>query len=73
LDLFIYASTQAEANNKIRDIYETVKENLKTSPEIIRTKHAVTIINQYPHRHVQIVLRLYRSPAEVLMGFDIDW
>jgi hypothetical protein len=27
---------------------------------------------QYPYRPVQIVLRLYRSPAEVLAGFDVD-
>ena len=27
---------------------------------------------QYPYRSVQIVLRLYSSPAEVLAGFDID-
>lgn len=27
---------------------------------------------RYPLRHVQIILRLYRSPAEILLGFDID-
>jgi len=27
---------------------------------------------QYPYRSVQIVLRLYQSPAEILAGFDID-
>lgn len=27
---------------------------------------------QYPYRSVQIVLRLYHSPAEILAGFDID-
>ncbi|RKP04376.1 ankyrin repeat-containing domain protein, partial [Thamnocephalis sphaerospora] len=26
----------------------------------------------YPYRHIQIILRIYRSPAEVLMGFDVD-
>jgi len=29
-------------------------------------------LNMYPCRHVQIILRLYKSPAEVLFGFDID-
>ena len=29
-------------------------------------------IGQYPYRPVQIVLRLYHSPAEILAGFDID-
>jgi hypothetical protein len=27
---------------------------------------------QYPYRCVQIVLRLYSSPAEILAGFDVD-
>ena len=31
-----------------------------------------TFIAQYPYRSVQIVLRLYHSPAEILAGFDID-
>ena len=30
------------------------------------------ILAQYPYRSVQIVLRLYSSPAEVLAGFDVD-
>ena len=39
---------------------------------IVRTAHAITIIGQFPHRHIQLVLRMYRSPAEVLLGFDVD-
>ena len=27
---------------------------------------------QYPYRSIQIVLRLYSSPSEVLTGFDVD-
>lgn len=46
--------------------------NTKGAGEVIRTSRAVTILNSYPYRHVQIILRLYRSPAEVLLGFDID-
>lgn len=38
---------------------------------IIRTKYAVTFLNEYPFRNIQIVLRLYKSPAEVLMGFGL--
>lgn len=39
---------------------------------LFRSKHAVTIVSQWPYRHIQIILRLYKSPAEVLMGFDVD-
>ena len=27
---------------------------------------------QYPYRTIQIILRLYHSPAEILAGFDVD-
>jgi hypothetical protein len=40
--------------------------------QVVRTGNAVTVLAGFPHRHVQIVLRIYKSPAEVLMGFDID-
>ncbi|KAG8817296.1 hypothetical protein FRC17_011296, partial [Serendipita sp. 399] len=38
----------------------------------VRTRHAISIHSQYPYRNVQIILRLYKSPAEILAGFDID-
>lgn len=38
----------------------------------MRTKHAITIASHYPIRHVQIVLRLYKSVSEILSGFDVD-
>jgi len=37
-----------------------------------RSKYAVTLVSKYPYRHIQIILRLYKSPAEILMGFDVD-
>ena len=30
------------------------------------------LLAQYPYRNIQIVLRLYSSPAEILAGFDVD-
>eukprot|EP00026_Physarum_polycephalum_P000150 Phypoly_transcript_00150.p1 GENE.Phypoly_transcript_00150~~Phypoly_transcript_00150.p1 ORF type:complete len:1663 (-),score=347.22 Phypoly_transcript_00150:165-5153(-) len=72
VDMFFYGLNEHQANQKLKDIYELVKQNTNSPCEVIRTKHAVTIVNQFPYRHIQIVLRLYKSPAEVLMGFDID-
>lgn len=43
------------------------------SEQIVRSYRAVTILGQYPdYRHVQIVLKLLKSPGEVLLGFDVD-
>eukprot|EP00008_Paramoeba_atlantica_P011906 CAMPEP_0201501246 /NCGR_PEP_ID=MMETSP0151_2-20130828/83485_1 /ASSEMBLY_ACC=CAM_ASM_000257 /TAXON_ID=200890 /ORGANISM="Paramoeba atlantica, Strain 621/1 / CCAP 1560/9" /LENGTH=676 /DNA_ID=CAMNT_0047894737 /DNA_START=43 /DNA_END=2073 /DNA_ORIENTATION=- len=75
IDLFMYGLSNERATQRVTEIYELVKKNLqskKQTSEIVRTKNAVTIISSYPFRHVQIILRMYRSPAEVLMGFDID-
>jgi hypothetical protein len=46
--------------------------NIGQNVEVVRTGNAVTILAPYPYRHVQVVLRIYKSPAEVIMGFDID-
>lgn len=35
-------------------------------------QHAITIASSYPIRHVQIVLRIYKSMSEILTGFDVD-
>ncbi|KAJ3117998.1 Protein mono-ADP-ribosyltransferase parp4 [Phlyctochytrium bullatum] len=39
---------------------------------VIRNLRSLTLIPQYPRRQIQIIFRLFKSPAEVLMGFDID-
>ena len=39
---------------------------------VVRTSRAVTILGRYPERHVQVILKIFKSPAEVLIGFDVD-
>jgi hypothetical protein len=39
---------------------------------IVRTSNAITFAMDFPRRHVQVILRLYLSPAEILLGFDVD-
>lgn len=72
VDLFLYAMSEDDATAKLQHIYAVVQQNTGSRSEIVRAKHAVTILGQYPARHIQIVLRIYKSPAEVLMGFDVD-
>eukprot|EP01127_Copromyxa_protea_P013859 TRINITY_DN376_c0_g1_i1.p1 TRINITY_DN376_c0_g1~~TRINITY_DN376_c0_g1_i1.p1 ORF type:complete len:888 (+),score=171.53 TRINITY_DN376_c0_g1_i1:42-2666(+) len=73
IDLFVHGITdEAEANEKLKSIYNTVINNTRGKGDVIRTKRAITILCTYPYRHVQVILRLYKSPAEVLLGFDID-
>ncbi|KAH9949875.1 ankyrin [Amylocystis lapponica] len=72
VDLFLYGLTPAEAEAKIISIYEAVRDSVPWDVTCVRTKHTVSIHSQYPYRAVQIVLRLYTSPAEILAGFDVD-
>lgn len=73
IDLFIYGlETEEEANKKLAEIYEAICESIPVTAICFRSTHAVTIISEYPYRHIQVILRLYKSPAEVLMGFDVD-
>ncbi|KAK3995506.1 Ankycorbin [Cladorrhinum sp. PSN332] len=72
VDLFLYGLTEEEAIEKIKKIETQVRDALLTETTTVRTKHAVTICSQYPTRHIQIVLRIYRSVSEILTGFDID-
>ncbi|KAH9017634.1 hypothetical protein EDB85DRAFT_662142, partial [Lactarius pseudohatsudake] len=72
VDLFLYGLTVEEAERKIITIYEAVRDSVPWDVTCVRTKHTVSIHSQYPYRSIQIVLRLYSSPAEVLTGFDVD-
>ncbi|KAK0448182.1 ankyrin repeat protein [Armillaria borealis] len=72
VDLFLWGMTPSEAEAKIIKIYEAVRDSVPWDVTCIRTKHTVSIHSQYPYRSVQIVLRLYTSPSEILTGFDID-
>ncbi|KAI3083872.1 hypothetical protein CBS147353_2016 [Aspergillus niger] len=53
-----------------------VRKNQRLDPGealCLRIKNTVTFIApRWPFRHIQVVLRLYRSVTEILTGFDID-
>ncbi|KAF2849331.1 ankyrin repeat protein-like protein [Plenodomus tracheiphilus IPT5] len=72
VDLFLYGLTEEQAVDKIKQIEQRIKDSILTETTTVRTKNAITIASQYPTRHVQIVLRIYRSVSEILTGFDVD-
>ncbi|CAG8568997.1 9843_t:CDS:10, partial [Gigaspora rosea] len=37
----------------------------------VRGKNSVTIVSKYPYRHIQIVLKIYKPPAELFTNVDI--
>ncbi|CAG8569665.1 18096_t:CDS:10 [Rhizophagus irregularis] len=72
IDLFIYGLDEEAAKQKMIEIYEAVCNSIPWAVACFRSKHCVTILSQYPYRHIQIILRLYNSPSEILTGFDVD-
>ncbi|KIX03942.1 uncharacterized protein Z518_07495 [Rhinocladiella mackenziei CBS 650.93] len=72
VDLFLYGLDEEQAIEKIKQIESRIRDSILAETTTIRTKNAITIVSEYPTRHVQIVLRLYKSISEVLTGFDVD-
>ncbi|KAI1415647.1 ankyrin [Hypoxylon sp. FL1857] len=72
VDLFLYGLNEEQAIEKIKDIETRIRDAILSEVTVVRTKNAITICSQYPTRHVQIVLRVYKSISEILTGFDID-
>ncbi|PIL29519.1 transporter [Ganoderma sinense ZZ0214-1] len=72
VDLFLYGLAPEQAEAKMQAIYEAVRDSVPWDVTCVRTRHTVSIHSQFPYRSVQIVLRLYSSPAEILAGFDVD-
>lgn len=72
VDLFLYGLTEEQALEKIKHIETAIKGSILYETTTIRTKNTITIASQYPTRHVQIVLRIYKSISEMLTGFDVD-
>ena len=72
IDLFLYGLTEEEAIDKIKHIETCIRDSILTDITSVRTKNVITICSQYPTRHVQIVLRIYKNVSEILTGFDVD-
>jgi len=71
VDLFLHATSPADASRICRDVYSA----LAVDDEIwiiTRCRGVVNISDLQSQLTVQVVLRLYESPAEVLLGFDVD-
>ncbi|PYH37815.1 uncharacterized protein BO87DRAFT_413209 [Aspergillus neoniger CBS 115656] len=77
IDIFIYGINSEEAAIKrIQKLEAVIRKNQRLIPGeglCLRTKNTVTFISpKWPFRHIQVVLRLYRSVTEILTGFDVD-
>ncbi|KAJ5557574.1 hypothetical protein N7513_003160 [Penicillium frequentans] len=87
IDIFLYGLQERDLKAKVLAIWNTICENSaqkwaaqdpsgtleEPGRELAdRTVNVITIFSSHYKRRVQIVLRLYRSISEILVGFDID-
>ncbi|KAJ6496036.1 hypothetical protein C8R45DRAFT_1131777 [Mycena sanguinolenta] len=74
IDLYMYGLSPLEANKKILHVFDTFCANLPpgTRTFVVRNPKTITFYAKYPLRRLQIVLKLVKSPREVLLNFDLD-
>ena len=74
LNLYIHGLDRNAANQKIEQIYSTWNDNLPDSAEkiLVKTARTLTYRPSHPHPVIQIRLKLYQNPTDVLMGLDLD-
>ncbi|KZS92832.1 hypothetical protein SISNIDRAFT_428820 [Sistotremastrum niveocremeum HHB9708] len=74
IDVYIHGLGPAAATAKIKEIFETFKSNLTPhAPTLcVRNSKTITFFSRYPTKRIQIVLKLVKTPKEVLLNFDLD-
>jgi hypothetical protein len=72
IDLFLYNLNAEQAKEKIKEIHEVISDASRRPPLVVVNGHAVTFYREFPLRSIQVVTRLYKSPSEILLGFDLD-
>ncbi|KAL3605279.1 hypothetical protein FPOAC2_00222 [Fusarium poae] len=76
VDIFMYGIDKEKAIDLIYRIEREIRniQGLKPGTGLsLRSEHAITFIApKWPFRHIQIILRLYKSLSEILTGFDVD-
>ncbi|KAI9777015.1 MAG: hypothetical protein M1816_004989 [Peltula sp. TS41687] len=76
IDVFLYDMTEAEVTRKIYLLYQLWRKDLQGSAGscdslVWRTRHTLTFACDM-RRPLQVILRLYKTRADVLRRFDLD-
>lgn len=82
IDVFLYGLSETEAIDTIRrisDYFKLFGDDDKSIGNCTRTANAITFnnirtkyIEAEAGTEIQIILRLYQTPSEVIHGFDVD-
>ena len=75
IDMCIYGLGPQDANRKVKEIYDIWVRNLPGTAQarlVVKNCSAISLIPSYPHRRIQIILRLPPSPTDALLKSDLD-
>ena len=75
IDLYIYGLGPKDANRKVEEVHDTWVRNLPATAQgklVVKNAKTINLLSSYPHRRIQIVLKLLPSPTDVLLNFDLD-
>lgn len=72
IDLFLTGLDPSAAYKKCHEVYRVIKRNLRSKVLIVKTGSALTFVAGWPHRNIQVVLKLFPSVCGVLASFDVD-
>ena len=74
IDIYVYGLDPRTATEKINHIFNVYRSNIPDGAQVlvVRNSKTITFYSQYPTRRLQIVLKLVKSPKDVLLNFDLD-
>ncbi|KAJ3268147.1 hypothetical protein HDV01_003381, partial [Terramyces sp. JEL0728] len=73
IDIFVHGYDDVvAATDRVQRFCSDIQAKVGDKILFARTRNSLTIVREYPLRQIQVIFRLYKSPSEVLMGFDID-
>lgn len=76
IDIYIYGLSSLDATNKAKHVHDIFKSNLRArgikSSLAVKNSKTITFYARYPLRRIQIILKLVKSPKDVLLNFDLD-
>ena len=73
IDLFIYGlETEEEANKKIEEVFAAIREGNPETVIAFRSQHAITIVSQFPYRHIQLVIIINNFNCLVFLRFFVS-
>lgn len=73
IDLWIYGIKDDDAaNEKVKHVHSVITRNCSSRGQVVRTNRAITILGEYPYRHVQIILRCALNAVLAHNAFELS-